>query len=527
MPWTHLADRIRNLKKHLGEFAWDDVAADCDSLVATIESAATPMDGASASAILAALRKKLRFAEIERLAESLAAAGQNEAQVRRQYAQALIEQRKLVAAAGVLAGLVVAEKPGSEEHLQGLGLQGRLHKQCYVGASDNRRPAVKHELRLAIEHYLSGYRASRETSLWHAINVVACVTRARRDKLKLPGLKVDDKKLARSILQRAEQETNPDPWNVPIRIEALLALERHDEALDVAETYLADPSIDAFEYRSFLRQLVEVWQLSPETPPGSLLIAGVKASLVRRAGGEIELSPREIRSTLQCNFDSQKYVSVSWLKHALTRCSGIARVETLAGEKIGTGFLVEPAEFFGTRSKFKGNLLLTNWHVISEKGRFPGSLAPTAAVVRFGMAKKTSRCLKVIAFDEDLDACFVSLERVPAGARPCPLAPDPEPFKRDSTQRVYVIGHPRGGDLSISLHDSSWLDQDGHRLHYRTPTDIGSSGSPVFDDRFWSVRALHQRGSTRMARLRNEPGFYEANEGIAIASIRAAMMKLK
>jgi V8-like Glu-specific endopeptidase len=70
------------------------------------------------------------------------------------------------------------------------------------------------------------------------------------------------------------------------------------------------------------------------------------------------------------------------------------------------------------------------------------------------------------------------------------------------------------------LHDSVLLDiDDDERLvHYRTPTDPGSSGSPVFNVD-WEVIAVHHGGSSETPRLRGD-GRYEANEGIALSAVR-------
>jgi V8-like Glu-specific endopeptidase len=80
----------------------------------------------------------------------------------------------------------------------------------------------------------------------------------------------------------------------------------------------------------------------------------------------------------------------------------------------------------------------------------------------------------------------------------------------DAKARAYVIGHPRGSGLQISLHDSLLLDIDDRErlVHYRTPTDPGSSGSPVFT-RQWEVMAVHHSGSSKTRRLHGE-GTYEA-----------------
>jgi Trypsin-like peptidase domain len=79
-------------------------------------------------------------------------------------------------------------------------------------------------------------------------------------------------------------------------------------------------------------------------------------------------------------------------------------------------------------------------------------------------------------------------------------AGDPDP-----SHRLYIIGHPLGGQLSFSIQDNLLLDHEGPPggipglagrvlLHYRTPTEPGSSGSPVFEPVGWRVIALHHAG---------------------------------
>ncbi len=89
------------------------------------------------------------------------------------------------------------------------------------------------------------------------------------------------------------------------------------------------------------------------------------------------------------------------------------------------------------------------------------------------------------------------------------------------TTRVYIIGHPTGGNLSFSLHDSVLLDHQSPRLHYRTPTEAGSAGSPVFNAD-WKLIGVHHAGSEQMPRLHGT-GTYQANEGIWIGAIRDAV----
>jgi len=122
---------------------------------------------------------------------------------------------------------------------------------------------------------------------------------------------------------------------------------------------------------------------------------------------------------------------------------------------------------------------------------------------------------------EDLDATFVTLDGEPKApplelhdeAVEMPPPPDPSP-------RLYIIGHPMGRDIEFSIQDNHLLACNEKLLHYRTPTEPGSSGSPVFESQRWRVVALHHGGSSNVARIDGVNGTYEANEGIAIHAIR-------
>jgi hypothetical protein len=77
---------------------------------------------------------------------------------------------------------------------------------------------------------------------------------------------------------------------------------------------------------------------------------------------------------------------------------------------------------------------------------------------------------------------------------------------------------------SAAMQDNLMLDHDRTRLHYRTPTEGGSSGSPVFN-KLWKLIGLHHAGDTQMRKLNGKPGTYEANEGLWIGAIIAELGK--
>ena len=80
-----------------------------------------------------------------------------------------------------------------------------------------------------------------------------------------------------------------------------------------------------------------------------------------------------------------------------------------------------------------------------------------------------------------------------------------------------IVQHPRGKKKQIALRENRIVDVLDSFLHYEADTEPGSSGSPVFDDR-WQVVCLHH-ASVR-APDRTELGGF-VNEGIRVASLRA------
>jgi hypothetical protein len=73
------------------------------------------------------------------------------------------------------------------------------------------------------------------------------------------------------------------------------------------------------------------------------------------------------------------------------------------------------------------------------------------------------------------------------------------------------MGHPKGAELAISLYDNRLVQYCEPYVHYRSPTEGGSSGSPVFT-RQWRVFALHHR--TRPEQ--------QVNEGVLFGPIKTA-----
>ncbi|HEU4476117.1 MAG TPA: serine protease, partial [Methyloceanibacter sp.] len=220
-----------------------------------------------------------------------------------------------------------------------------------------------------------------------------------------------------------------------------------------------------------------------------------------------------------------------WWKTGLDRALAVASIRHRLGSRVGTGFLVRAADL-GLEPR-EELLVMTNFHVVNEHGATPG-VRPEEAEVVFEAADPN----RVYPVDRILwsspverhDATLLRLQALVTGVTPLPVAKSLPVLEK--TARVYIIGHPGGQDLAFSLQDNELLDHEGPtagrpqipgvcRVHYRAPTEGGSSGSPVFNARSWEVIALHHKGGKiGMPKLNGQQGEYAANEGISIHSIK-------
>jgi hypothetical protein len=519
---------VKELESALSTFNWAEAERLCKRLINELNVSTTQYPEGLAKQILQSLRRKRQFALMVSVGDALIGGGQSAPQILRQYAQAMIDLGNLIASQAVLNSIINDPAAPSEEKAEAKGLLGRIYKQLYVNANDPANPRQQQNLRKAIEYYFGVYQKDPKSSLWHGINVVALLARAQRDRVSVPDLP-PLRDIALEISSSLKRIQPLEYWDRATATEAAVALGDFTAAYDHILNYALDQKADAFEIASLLRQLTEVWQLSSGAEPGNMLLPILQTALLKREGGVLRVDPRKVAAEAEIALNANKrlekvfgadgYEPLRWLRTALERCEAVARVESLSGERIGTGFLVRARDFFPGRSENE-LLFLTNAHVISPADKlFSGAISPEAACVVFEASGKVYQIEKLIWSSPpgELDATFLTVKSLD-GSEFCPLTPPPVAFELEEQPRVYIIGHPLGAGLSISLQDSIWLDTDGRLLHYRTPTQPGSSGSPVFDQRYWTLIGLHHASGTDI----KGDG---ANEGIAITAIQDAITR--
>jgi Trypsin-like peptidase domain/MAP3K TRAFs-binding domain len=519
--------------------AFDRPAAErlCEELRHHLYTSDVLFPGQTAVRILGLLRRKRQFDLLQQVADAFIQSGQELPTVYRQYAQALLDQGLTVAGLRVLEALSASIGYHPYEAAEARGLIGRAYKQMFVATGMGAPRRRQRWLERAVRAYHEVY-AVAPTHLWHGINAAALLLRAARDGIDLPAFPAPEARgaeIATQVLVDIGPRTNAvKVWDRATAVEANLALGRTDEALDWLSSYLQDDRPDAFELGSLLRQLTEVWHLTPDRDPGAQILPALQAKLLQRQGGEVEVGPADVspeaagptgrRIGIEKVFGPEGFESYRWFEDLMGRCRGVARVEDDYEEGVGTGFLMRGADL---HPRLPETVLVTNAHVV------PDALDPANAILTFrglGSAsgdQQRQRIRRVLwsSPESKLDATIAELEAVPTGAEVCPLAKVMPPRDGDPPARVYVIGHPEGSlSVKISIRDNHLLGYDNVLVHYRAPTQPGSSGSPVFDKR-WNVIALHHAGDDHMPMLGGRQGTYQANEGIRIDQIKAALLQ--
>jgi hypothetical protein len=217
----------------------------------------------------------------------------------------------------------------------------------------------------------------------------------------------------------------------------------------------------------------------------------------------------------------------------------VCRVET--PDSMGTGFLLGP------------DVVITNYHVMKNVIKHPTQAAKV--VLRFdykkladGTTLNPGTPFRLVANNwlidespysqvdllvdpgnqtptgEELDYALLRVEDEPgnqavAGDKAEPGAPKRKwvipkepaaPLPLDAP--VFIVQHPEAWPLKLAMDTKSVLEINGNstRVRYRTNTEPGSSGSPVFNEQ-WELAALHHSGDRSIV-----PVF---NQGIPFAAI--------
>ncbi len=511
----------------------------CGELIFHLRERDDPYPADHSKTALGLLRGKRYFDLMQLVADSLIQNEQTDAKVRRQYAQSQLDQGNLTAAISTLERIekdtaTEGNTPNPEEHAEARGLLGRAYKDLYVLAENPNRARNRRFLEKSIGYYQSIYKQD-PSKVWQGINAVALIRRADTDGVEIQdivGLKTLADHFATEILAEVtsrHQKKKADTWDFATGMEACIGLDQHDEALKWLTRYLKSDYTNAFELGSTYRQLTEVWKLNSGEEPGDKILPPLKATLLKQQGSAIEIPVRDATQEKLSDLandpgyekilGTEGFRTFQWFENCMQRAKSVAQVEDMNGAAMGTAFVVRGGDL---QPELGDELLfLTNAHVISKDPHVRPALRPEKARIKFELQAQ-GQSLQFTATElwssspEKLDATLI---------RPTPAIQDIQPMPVtkvlplvDGQQRAYIIGHPQGRKLSFSIHDNYLLDHDDRLLHYRSPTEPGSSGSPVLNED-WELIGLHHKGLKKMPKLNGKDGTYPANEGIWIQAI--------
>ncbi len=540
-------DFLFSLNEKLDSFDKKEVEIQIDNLISYLFKSEIPFPSKEAEKILQLLRNKRMFALMQKTADVFLQTGIQTFRIRRLYAQSLIDQGIYSAALAVLETLITdtgkisaSDQDALSENFEAFGQKGRIYKQLYVNAGNPLLSQNAEFLKIAIQSYLHVYSIAPELNIWQGINAAALLVRAKSDNIQLQGFP-DPDSLAVSILNLINDrdlQQQLSTWDFATAAEVCLVQKKNDEAVKWIVKYANAPYADAFELASTLRQFTEVWRLDISMEAGKKILSLLRAKLLEKEGGNIVLDANELQGlnfgkneteSYEKVFGADSFKTYKWYMTGAERCLAITRIGRDSTKGFGTGFVVK-GELM--HESLKNELiLLTNAHVISTNP-LSKALQPEEAIVIFETINRDEEFrvseivwssppeeldVSIIRFSKDTNERLIqflkSVKDYPL-AKPLPLA--------DGNQRVYVIGHPAGGTLQLSLQDNALIDHHDPFIHYRTPTEGGSSGSPVFNQQ-WELIGIHHAGRLDMPKLNGNPGFYEANEGVWIQAIRRAL----
>lgn len=211
-------------------------------------------------------------------------------------------------------------------------------------------------------------------------------------------------------------------------------------------------------------------------------------SPVVEAEGDAELVPPGDHEDELIVGEQSTLLDVAFLALGLTRTPSVARltVQWGASRCYGTGFLIDERH------------VLTNHHVLF----YAGGEAADRVEAWFNYERSADGApAKVDPYAGDPSRMFGDkahdwavielVERPHERYRPLSIATPSRPVQEGD--RVYIIQHALGGYKQLGMHHNVVTRVTSDRIQYMTDTDGGSSGSPVFNDR-WEVIALHHGG---------------------------------
>ena len=482
--------------------------------------------------LLGQLRDLREFDRLCDLAELVCRLDSMNGKARRLYAQGLIETGKLKAAVGLLECAKLDFDEQHPEYSEFEGLLGRAYKQLFMDTVDPEGIWAETFLKLSFSFYEAAYTRDPVKNFWHDINLAGLAQAAQ-----IRGMAFDCDKpqtYAKAVLENLGPEDPTNQWWYATKAEAHLALDEWADAEQAIRKYIEHKDTTPFALASTLRQLRDFWGIQRK-PEGARLLQMLEATLMSRPtpGAVLQIGAQQ----LQWVAGREGFETIEWYRAGLKCAASVAAITKRLGLRFGTGFAVRAGDF-GIEPDDEV-LLLTNFHVLNSDGLAGRRKFDNVEIVFEAVGDKPLRMLirAIVAesgSDRGLDYALFRLNGPTETIKPLDL--QREIAKADSKAWVYVIGYPLADVMQFSLRNNTLLDHEceptgkppeptRRRIQYSASTEEGSSGSPVFDDK-WECIGLHHagskhsRGDVLLQKLNGGNQCGEANQAIWIGSIQ-------
>lgn len=277
---------------------------------------------------------------------------------------------------------------------------------------------------------------------------------------------------------------NKDFYTLGCILQALLPLVGIDKAAVIAAVMVRYRLIQS---DSLLNELIIKYQVP---------ISVENTSASKNYGPEIDWYGFTEELQLQSLFKPQPdFLDVGFLTRGIQQATSVCRIETLEGQALGTGFLID------------NNLLLTNYHVLQGDNYSSESINSNVQniVLRFGyFTADTGKATEGQKFSLDRNQPIVQssptneldyvLLRVDDkilnanGIKKAECEFNNQPAEKTG---LTILQHPDGESMKLAVSSDGIAKVFSNGLvQYVTKTSGGSSGSPCFNDD-WKVVALH------------------------------------
>ena len=210
---------------------------------------------------------------------------------------------------------------------------------------------------------------------------------------------------------------------------------------------------------------------------------------------QLPYSPSLSKIGIERIFDNNNLMDISFLEKALTVAKTVCRIIRFNGynkQAFGTGFMVSP------------ELVMTNNHVIDS----PHGIKEVIAEFNYqrnseGFIPETPLFRlepdRFFLTSEELDYTLIAVAPIALNLSNITLDTfgwnvlSSSKNKILEGERVSIIQHPKGEPKMIAMRENQVITVGPTRIHYKTDTHKGSSGSLVANEQ-WEIVALHSSG---------------------------------